>query len=188
MLPAITPAMAATKPSMAFHAIVKYSSFRPRRTTAARCNWTVSAPSAVYNADEPELAGDECQRPSLDKLAIKKEAKPYSVFRLGINSLQCLPRSLDEADHGTACEFRLRWRFCPDLFWFINCDVVPYDAPAIMLSHRMRENSIWVPVLFDPRILDTPQGDSRGCGQVRCQHRLPNYEHTQMSVCLYFQQ
>jgi hypothetical protein len=35
--------MTATKPSMAFHAIVKYSSFRPRRTTAARCNWTLSA-------------------------------------------------------------------------------------------------------------------------------------------------
>ena len=36
MLPAIAPATAATRPSNAFHAMVKYSSLRPWRTAAAR--------------------------------------------------------------------------------------------------------------------------------------------------------
>jgi hypothetical protein len=65
-----------------------------------------------------------------------------SVFHLGINSLQRLLRSFDEADYGTAIELRLRRRLCPDLARLINCDVIPYDARAIMFSHGMGENSI----------------------------------------------
>src|SRR5229473_1027542 len=50
MLPAIAPATTATKPSKAFHAMVKYSSLRPWRTTAARSKTAISAMSRVYNA------------------------------------------------------------------------------------------------------------------------------------------
>jgi hypothetical protein len=50
MLPAIAPATMATKPSEAFHAIVKYSSFRPRSTNAVRSETVVPAITAVYNA------------------------------------------------------------------------------------------------------------------------------------------
>lgn len=50
MLPAIAPATTATRPSNAFHPIVKYSSLRPRSTTAVRSTTVVSAITAVYNA------------------------------------------------------------------------------------------------------------------------------------------
>src|SRR5882724_4838140 len=55
MLPAIVPATTATRPSMAFHAIVKYSSFRPCRTTAVRSKMAVSGIPAVYNVARPRL-------------------------------------------------------------------------------------------------------------------------------------
>jgi hypothetical protein len=102
-----------------------------------------------------------------------------------VNSLQCLSRSFDVADYGTTHELGLRWRFGPDLSGLIDCDVIPYDARAIMLSQRMGENSIWVPILLYSRIMNAAQGDGRGCAQVRCQHRLPNYERTKMRVCLF---
>jgi len=50
MLPAIAPATTATRPSKAFHAIVKYSSLRPWRTAAVRSRMAVSTIPAVYNA------------------------------------------------------------------------------------------------------------------------------------------
>jgi hypothetical protein len=50
MLPAIAPATMATKPSKAFHAMVKYSSLRPWCTTAVRSKAAISAMSRVYNA------------------------------------------------------------------------------------------------------------------------------------------
>src|SRR5437660_9709664 len=53
MLPARTPAKTATKPSRAFHATVKYSSLRPRRTNAVRSKMAVPSISAVYNVVEP---------------------------------------------------------------------------------------------------------------------------------------
>src|SRR6266851_7158799 len=53
MLPAIAPAMTATNPSTAFHAIVKYSSLRPCRTTVVRSKMAVSAIPAVYNVARP---------------------------------------------------------------------------------------------------------------------------------------
>src|SRR5260370_4809291 len=49
MLPATTPAMTATRPSNAFHAMVKYSSLRPWRTIAVRSRRAVSLMPAVYN-------------------------------------------------------------------------------------------------------------------------------------------
>src|SRR5258705_8039338 len=52
ILPATAPAMMATKPSRVFHPMVKYSSFRPWRTTAVRSNTTASAMSRVYNMPE----------------------------------------------------------------------------------------------------------------------------------------
>src|SRR6266852_8550763 len=57
MLPAMTPTATATRPSKAFHAMVKYSSLRPRRTTAVRSKMAVSAIRAVYNVVEPVLVG-----------------------------------------------------------------------------------------------------------------------------------
>src|SRR5713101_4548072 len=57
ILPAIAPATTATRPSKAFHAMVKYSSLRPRRTTAVRSKMAVSAIRAVYNVVEPVLVG-----------------------------------------------------------------------------------------------------------------------------------
>ena len=60
MLPAIAPATTATKPSKAFHAMVKYSSLRPWRTIAGRSRRAVSLILAVYNL----LRGDSWCRNS----------------------------------------------------------------------------------------------------------------------------
>jgi hypothetical protein len=106
----------------------------------------------------------------------------HSVFRFRINSVQCRSRSFDEAHHGAAGEFGLRGRVCPDLVWLINRDVVPDHARTIMLSHRMGENAVSVPVLLCPRIVYSPESNGRRCAQVRSQYRLPNYEHAQMRV------
>src|SRR5882724_6687215 len=48
MLPASTPAMTATKPSSAFHPIVKYSSLRPRSTISLRSETALCLIFAVY--------------------------------------------------------------------------------------------------------------------------------------------
>jgi hypothetical protein len=106
----------------------------------------------------------------------------HSVSRLRINSVQCRSRSFDEAHHRTAGEFGSRRRVCPGLFWLINRDVVPDHARTVMLSHRMGENSVSVPVLLHPRIMYPPESDGRRCAQVRRQNRFPNYEHAQMRV------
>jgi hypothetical protein len=82
----------------------------------------------------------------------------------------------------------LRRRVCPDLFWLINRDVVPDQARTIMLSHRMGENSVSVPVLLHPWIVYPAESDGRRCAQVRSQYRFPNYEHAQMQICLCLQQ
>ena len=102
--------------------------------------------------------------------------------RLRINSVQCRSRSFDEAHHWTAREFGSRRRVGPGLFWLINRDVVPDHARTIMLSHRMGENSVSVPVLPGPRIVYPPESYGRRCAQVRSQYRFPNYEHAQMRV------
>jgi hypothetical protein len=65
-----------------------------------------------------------------------------SVFHFGIDRLHCFSGSLDEPNYGATSALRLRWGFCPDLVGLINCDVIPYEARAIMLSHRMGERSI----------------------------------------------
>ncbi len=52
-LPVTAPAITATNPSRVFHAMVKYSSLRPRRTTTGRSKMVVSAIQAVYNVVEP---------------------------------------------------------------------------------------------------------------------------------------
>ena len=57
-----------------------------------------------------------------------------------------------------------------------------------MLSHRMGENSIGIPILLHARIVNPPKSNGRGRGQVRSKHRLPNYEHMQMRVSLRFEQ
>ena len=106
----------------------------------------------------------------------------HSVSRFRINSVQCRSRSFDEAHHRTAREFGSRRRVCPGLFWFINRDVVPDHARTIMLSHRMGENSVSIPVLLHPRIMYPPESDGRRRAQVRSQYRFPNYEHAQMQV------
>src|SRR6266403_4629993 len=49
MLPAITPIKTASKPSIAFHVMVKYSSLRPRCTRAARSSATVSVTGVVLS-------------------------------------------------------------------------------------------------------------------------------------------
>lgn len=92
---------------------------------------------------------------------------PTSVGLLGINGLQCLARPTDEAHHRPALEFRLRRRVCPKRSWFVDGDVVPDDAGAIMLSHRVGQHPVSVPVLFDPRIVNAPKRDRRRCSQVR---------------------
>jgi len=51
-----------------------------------------------------------------------------------------------------------------------------------MLSHRMGEKSVSVPVLLGPRIVYSPESYGRRCAQVRSQYRFPNYEHAQMRV------
>src|SRR6266403_4502276 len=99
-----------------------------------------------------------------------------------MHSLQYLPRTLDETHHRAAHEFGLLRRVCPDLFWLINRDVVPDHARTIMLSHRMGENPVSVPVLLCPRIVYPPESYGRRCAQVRSQYRFPNYEHAQMRV------
>ena len=106
----------------------------------------------------------------------------HLVSRFRINSVQCRSRSFDEAHHRTALEFRLRRRVCPKLFWLIDCDVVPDDTRTIMLSHRVGEHSVSVPVLLDPLIVNAPKSDGRGRAQVTGQHGLPNYERAQMRV------
>lgn len=50
VFPTIVPTTTATRPTKAFHAIVKYSSLRPLRTTAARSKTAASAMSQVCNA------------------------------------------------------------------------------------------------------------------------------------------
>jgi hypothetical protein len=110
-----------------------------------------------------------------------------SVFRLRINSLQRLSHILDEAHHGATLEFGLRRRVCPYLFWFMNRDVIPHDARAIMLSHSLGEGSVSVPVLLDSRIVNSPKSKCRRCAQVCSQYRLPYYEYPQTRVCLCFQ-
>jgi len=69
MLPAIAPATAATRPSNAFHAMVKYSSLRPWRTTAARSKIAVRAMSRVYDMSEVRSGRGEavCRPP--DRIA-----------------------------------------------------------------------------------------------------------------------
>src|SRR6266446_3087241 len=105
-----------------------------------------------------------------------------SVFRCRINSVQCPSRSFDEAHHRTALEFGLRRRVRPDLLGPIDRDVVPDNGRTIMLSHRMGEDSVSVPVLLRPRIVYPPESYGRRCAQVRSQYRFPNYEHAQMRV------
>lgn len=107
---------------------------------------------------------------------------------LRINGLQCCTRTIDEAHYWAAGEFGRRRRVCPELFWLINRDVVPDDAWAIMLSHRVGENAIGIPVLLDARIVNSPKSDARGRAQVRNKHRFPDYEHTQMRICLRLEQ
>jgi hypothetical protein len=106
----------------------------------------------------------------------------HSVSRFRINSVQCSSRSFDEAHHRTTCEFGWRRRVCPGLFWLINRDVVPDHARTIMLSYRMGENSVSVPVLLGAQIVYPPESYGRRCAQVRSQYRFPNYEHAQMRV------
>jgi hypothetical protein len=58
MLPANKPATTATNPSRAFHAMVKYSSLRPRRTIVERSRIAVSAMPAVYAKDVVSALGE----------------------------------------------------------------------------------------------------------------------------------
>jgi hypothetical protein len=90
-----------------------------------------------------------------------------SVFLIGINGQQCFASPIDEAHHRTALEFWLRRRVCPKLFWLIDCDVVPDDARTIMLSHRVGQHSVSVPVLLDSHIVNATKRDRRRCAQVR---------------------
>ena len=114
-------------------------------------------------------------------------ARVPSVFRLGINGLQGFSRAVNEAYDGAALEFRLRRRVGPQLLGFIDCDVIPHDARAIMLSHGMGEHPVSIPILLDPRIVQAPKRDGRRRGQVRGEHGLPNYENAQMRICLRFE-
>src|SRR5882724_2597692 len=69
MLPAIAPATTATRPSNAFHPIVKYSSLRPRWMTVVRSRTVLSLIPTLYNV-EPRASAfaaslascNECQR------------------------------------------------------------------------------------------------------------------------------
>lgn len=117
-----------------------------------------------------------------------QEKRLDSVFMLRINGLQCCTRTVDEAHYRAACEFGWRRRVCPELFWLINRDVVPDDAWAIMLSHRMGENAVGIPVLLHAWIVNSPKSDARGRAQVRNKHRFPDYEHAQMRICLRLEQ
>src|SRR6266576_2132185 len=83
-------------------------------------------------------------------------SKAYAVYRV-----QSPSRSFDETHHRAARELRLRRCVCPDLFWLVNRDVVPNHARTIMLSHRMGENSVSVPVLLHSRIVNPPKSDGR---------------------------
>lgn len=82
-------------------------------------------------------------RLSSGRFAVNAIPKPLPlVLCTRINGLQRLPHPVDEAHHGAAREFGLRGRVRPHLFRLINRDVVPYNAATIMLSHRVREDSI----------------------------------------------
>jgi hypothetical protein len=54
ILPAITPAMTAKRPSMAFHTMVKYSSLRPRCTIVVRLTTALSLISLLYQGHEAQ--------------------------------------------------------------------------------------------------------------------------------------
>src|SRR5260370_33424638 len=99
-----------------------------------------------------------------------------------MDRLQGLSGSVDEAHDGIALEFGLRRCIGPDLLWPINRDVVPYNTGPVMFSHRVGENSISIPILRNPRIMNAPESNRRGRRQVRGQHRVPNYEYTKMRV------
>lgn len=93
---------------------------------------------------------------------------------LRINGLQCCTRAIDEAHYGAAREFGRRRHICPELFWLINRDVVPDDARTIMLSHRVGENAVDIPILLHARIVKAPKRDARGRAQVGNKHRFPD--------------
>jgi len=117
----------------------------------------------------------------------KQQSLMSSITAVNIEYVNISPNRLVSPSGETIAsrqpiEFRLRWRVCPDLFWLINRDVVPDHDRTIMLSHRMGERSVSIPVLLDPRIVNAPKSDARRCAQVCGQHRLPNDKHTQMRV------
>lgn len=98
MLPATTPAMTATKPSRVFQTTVKYSSFRPWRTTAERSNRTVSAMSSVYDAtaqtwarvpNRGAVVSEESNR-ARDQANTPRERVPLLVESAASESLQKL--------------------------------------------------------------------------------------------------
>jgi hypothetical protein len=51
----------------------------------------------------------------------------------------------------------------------------------------MGKNPVSIPVLLDTRIVNAPERDGRRRGQVRGEHRFPNYEYAQMRIGLCFE-
>src|SRR6266446_4093804 len=89
MLPAIAPATTATRPSQAFHALVKYSSLRPCRTTAVRSKMAVSAIPAVYNVARPSL-GSACREFGLASWAMNNKDWEIEFIRRRLMHRSCL--------------------------------------------------------------------------------------------------
>jgi hypothetical protein len=99
-------------------------------------------------------------------------------------ALERSPGASDNLDYRTTLERRLRRRGPPNRPRFINSDVVPNNRPAIMLTHRVREQPLFVPILTHSGVGDPLECQGRWRANIGNQHRLPNNQYTDSRIAM----
>jgi len=109
-------------------------------------------------------------------------------LQYSLHPLHRVSRSANGANDGTARKTCF-WRcLIPKFSRLMHRDIVPNDRRTVVFPKQARHEMLFVPVLRDPEVRESPKSGSRRRRQIGWQYRLPNHEYLYSCVVSFTEQ